>query len=47
MMSQNFMTITVRRRTQWVFQASELGCSGVHTGIERGLSGIAEGKHLD
>ncbi len=46
-MSQNFMTITVRRRTQWVFRSLELGSSGVHTGITRGVSGVAESEHLD
>ena len=50
-MSQNFMTSTVRQSTQWVFQALELGCSGVQTGIDRGprrkLRGIAESGHVD
>ena len=40
------MTSTVRRQTQWVFQALELGYSGVHTGIYRGLGNIAESEHL-
>jgi len=46
-MSQNFMTITVRRRTQWVFQALEISSSGVHTRIARGVSSIVESEHLD
>jgi hypothetical protein len=41
------MTSTVRRHTQWVFQALELGYSGVRTVIDRGLSSIAEIEHLD
>jgi len=46
-MSQSFMTITVRRRAQWDLYALDLGCRGVHTGITRGLSRVAGGKHLD
>ena len=38
------MTGAVRRRTQWVFRALELGCSGVHTVI---FISIAESEHLD
>ena len=41
------MTITVRRHAQWDLYALELGCRGVHTGITRGLSRVAGGKHLD
>ena len=51
-MSNTFMVtvaFVVRRHIQWVFQALELGCSGVHTGIERGLGSSlsAEIEHLD
>ena len=45
-MSQNFMTITIKRRAEWVFYALEPGSSGVHTEISRVLKVMGR-KHLD